>query len=838
MRSSSQPHGPSGFAAFLRIAERGATFTAAGGRACISVPAQSLQGYHTLPLRSRAFRERFFAQCFAEYNTIATTHAFSAILHHLEAQAARDPLRCHIGVPTRVESWGTPASPEKIFLDLANPEGQFVEITPQGWTVTSGEHIPFETSSSTRALPAPEQPDHPSSDSPLDTLRSTLNLGAPDSPDWRRCLAWLLAALRTHGPYPILILRGPSGSGKSVAARILRTLIDPSDAPFTPLPSSARELLTLARLNWVLAFDHVSTLTPQIADTLCRLSSGVGIAHRETGGHEPLQLFIKRPILLTVTDRWTPPPDLAARALTVTLPPLTDATRRPDPEISHTIMEALPRILGALCSAVSHALASPPQHTSSPTRHAAALAWAQAAAPALNCTPLDMLEAFDTRPESDPFVGAVRGLLAAEPRWTGPAAELLKLVPLCKNPRTLSQQLRESILPLADAGIDVQFRRRPGGAKVIDLFATQNSAPSPQPEAVEELTPVPEIPSPPGLCDTTPPKPMGQLALVGQLGKLRAGCVPAPPEEPATLPINLEPHPPGPPPANPARSPRRPASVSRSHAPASDTINSTPLIDTVPDILARIVAKKREDLAGSVQPLEAWEREAELRLPTRRDFRAALAAAAPAIIAEIKKASPSKGILSQDFDPPRIARAYESGGAAALSVLTDETFFQGSLADLLAARAAVSLPVLRKDFTIDPSQILEAAAHGADAILLIAAILSAHQIRDFRELAARYRMSALVEVHNRRELDAAIEAGADLIGVNNRNLSTFEVTLDTSLALAEHMPPGALLVSESGIHNAADIVRLRAAGYQAFLVGEHLMKSGDPAVALRNLVAA
>jgi indole-3-glycerol phosphate synthase len=266
------------------------------------------------------------------------------------------------------------------------------------------------------------------------------------------------------------------------------------------------------------------------------------------------------------------------------------------------------------------------------------------------------------------------------------------------------------------------------------------------------------------------------------------------------------------------------------------------LIDTVPDILARIVARKRADLARQVQPLEDWERAAELRLRSRRDFRAALAGhmppAAPAIIAEIKKASPSKGVLSHDFDPARIARAYESGGAAALSVLTDEAFFQGSVADLEAARAAVSLPVLRKDFTIDAAQILEAAAHGADAILLIAAILSVRQLRDFRETAARYRLGALVEVHNRAELDAAIESGADLIGVNNRDLSTFEVTLETSLALAEHMPAGALAVSESGIHDAADIVRLRAAGYHAFLVGEHLMKSGDPADALRKLVAA
>jgi indole-3-glycerol phosphate synthase len=261
------------------------------------------------------------------------------------------------------------------------------------------------------------------------------------------------------------------------------------------------------------------------------------------------------------------------------------------------------------------------------------------------------------------------------------------------------------------------------------------------------------------------------------------------------------------------------------------------LIDTVPDILARIVAKKRDDLSRGGQPVGKWEQAAELRLSERRDFRGALAARAPAIIAEVKKASPSKGVLSQDFDPVRIARAYEEGGAAALSVLTDEAFFQGSLGDLEAARAAVSAPVIRKDFTIDRVQILEAAAHGADAILLIAAILTELEIREFREAAARYRMSALVEVHNRRELDCAIEAGADLIGVNNRNLSTFEVRLETSLELVEFMPAGAVLVSESGIQDAADVMRLRAVGYSAFLVGEHLMKSGDPAAALRKLVA-
>jgi indole-3-glycerol phosphate synthase len=258
------------------------------------------------------------------------------------------------------------------------------------------------------------------------------------------------------------------------------------------------------------------------------------------------------------------------------------------------------------------------------------------------------------------------------------------------------------------------------------------------------------------------------------------------------------------------------------------------LIDTIPQILGRIVARKREEL--SLDP--AWERMAEDRAAGRRDFAAALRAKAPAIIAEVKKASPSKGVLSHDFDPARIAAAYERGGAAAVSVLTDHKFFQGSLHDLETARAAISLPVLRKDFTIAESQILEAAAHGADAILLIAAILTEREIRDFREYAAKLRLTALVEVHNRRELDVAIAAGSDVIGVNNRDLNTFAVTLETSLDLAEHMPAGALLVIEIGIHCAEDIARLRAAGYSAFLVGEHLMKSGDPETALRRLVAA
>lgn len=233
----------------------------------------------------------------------------------------------------------------------------------------------------------------------------------------------------------------------------------------------------------------------------------------------------------------------------------------------------------------------------------------------------------------------------------------------------------------------------------------------------------------------------------------------------------------------------------------------------------------------------AWKREAEAWMARRRDFRAALAAHVPAIIAEVKKASPSKGVLASAFDPARIAVQYQAGGAAALSVLTDRSYFQGSLDDLRSARAAVQLPVLRKDFTIARRHVLEAAANGADAILLIAAILTEREIREFSEAAAQYRMAALVEVHNREELDRAIAGGAQIIGVNNRNLSTFEVTLETSIELAPHMPKGALLISESGIRDASDIARLRDAGYAAFLVGETLMRAPDPAAALRGLAA-
>jgi indole-3-glycerol phosphate synthase len=249
------------------------------------------------------------------------------------------------------------------------------------------------------------------------------------------------------------------------------------------------------------------------------------------------------------------------------------------------------------------------------------------------------------------------------------------------------------------------------------------------------------------------------------------------------------------------------------------------------------VSRKREELRAEGAPSAELRQIAESRRSDRRDFAAALRATRPAIISEIKKASPSRGVLIEDFRPVELAKQYQRGGAAAISVLTDHDFFQGSLADLWAARAACSLPVIRKDFTISEFQVIESAAYGADAILLIVAILDGAQLRGYRELAAEFGMAALVEVHDRRELGIAIESGARIVGVNNRDLRTFNVSLDTSIQLAPEIPQEVIKVSESGIFSGADVHRLMDAGFDAFLVGEHLVKSGDAARAIRELVA-
>jgi indole-3-glycerol phosphate synthase len=258
------------------------------------------------------------------------------------------------------------------------------------------------------------------------------------------------------------------------------------------------------------------------------------------------------------------------------------------------------------------------------------------------------------------------------------------------------------------------------------------------------------------------------------------------------------------------------------------------------DILDKILAVKHQEIAAARArtPLAELERQAR-GMPPARDFvgalRAKIAAGQAAVIAEIKKASPSKGLLRADFDPVAIARTYEANGAACLSVLTDEQFFQGSAAYLQAARGACDLPVLRKDFTVDPYQVAEARAMGADCILLIVAALAQAQMVALERTALDLGLAVLVEVHDAAELDRALELRTPLVGINNRNLRTFETSLDTTLGLLGRIPRDRLVVTESGIHTPGDVSGMRGRGVHAFLVGEAFMRAPDPGAELARL---
>jgi indole-3-glycerol phosphate synthase len=261
---------------------------------------------------------------------------------------------------------------------------------------------------------------------------------------------------------------------------------------------------------------------------------------------------------------------------------------------------------------------------------------------------------------------------------------------------------------------------------------------------------------------------------------------------------------------------------------------------TKSDILAQIVTTKAEEVIGAqvARPFGLVDTEARAASPPRgfeRALRAKIAAGRAAVIAEIKKASPSKGVLRDAFDPPAIAASYERAGAACLSVLTDRPFFQGDPEYLIGARGACSLPVLRKEFIIDEYQVAESRALGADAILLIVAALEDAQMAELEAAAHAYGMDVLVEVHGSAELDRALKLATPLIGINNRNLRNFSVTLDTTLNLLARVPPSKLVVTESGIVAQRDVTLMRNRGVQAFLVGEAFMRAPDPGAALTAL---
>ncbi len=257
------------------------------------------------------------------------------------------------------------------------------------------------------------------------------------------------------------------------------------------------------------------------------------------------------------------------------------------------------------------------------------------------------------------------------------------------------------------------------------------------------------------------------------------------------------------------------------------------------DVLAKILAQKRKRVEQSKRevPLDRLQSDAYAKRAsaTPHALSNALRSDAINIIAEFKRRSPSKGVIRADADLGSIVKSYAAGGAAAISVLTETDHFDGSLADLTAVKMQTALPVLRKDFVFDPYQLYEAAAAGADAILLIVAALDDEQLGSLRRLTDELGMDALVEVHNDEEMERAASTGATLIGVNNRNLHTFEVTLETSVTLAGLAPKGCLLVSESGLSQGADLQRLREHGFHGFLIGESLMRARDPEIALRDL---
>jgi len=347
-----------------------------------------------------------------------------------------------------------------IVLDLADRPAGAVEITPDGWTY----HFQFDKCSFYRPQGIFEIP-KPEGTGSLEPLHDPLHVATPA--DWLRILAWLLAALRQQGPYPILVLQGPSRSGKSMAARMLRSLIDPAESPFTPLPANERRLHSLALQNWVLAFDHVSSLPRSMSDALCRLSSGAGFSMKETSSSDLLYFDLQRPMILTVPGNttWTPPAELQERMITATLAPLTAEDRRPESELQEKFKQAQPAILAALCDAVSMALR---RRQEIPVQGTDAEIWAQAAAPALHATEEQMRAAlaaskFQTQP--DPLINQIEDLVSGAPNqeWTGTATELLAELPDDNRPASankLTERLRLCKPKLQARGIEVTFTHK------------------------------------------------------------------------------------------------------------------------------------------------------------------------------------------------------------------------------------------------------------------------------------------------------------------------------------------------------------------------------------------
>ncbi len=460
--------------ALLYHARAASPFFSPDGEPCVSIPS-SLDSRRVLPLRSAAFRDWLTANYYNEYESAPSASALRVVLRTLEARA-------HYGdgppkkIDYRVSFEGDPFLPSKVLLDLSNASGETIEITSQGWTIRDNLQHCFREFPSTLSLPHPEAatPDHDA----VQTLSELLRLSPANR---ARILTWIAAALRPVGPYPVLVLKGPAASGKSLLARVLRALIDPSAAPLRRLPSRDRELLQLASENWILAFDHVHRIPSRISQALCALSIGDALELAQPDYRDPLVFEIARPIILTVPNderqaAWMPLSTLSHRTLAVTLPPLS--ILRPESAIWSEFEQLRPAMLAVLCDAVATALRRIRDiDLGNVPRSADAATWAAAAAPALGLDESAIVELFSD-PESiwtgsDPLRDALYGLLLKSPVWTGDATTLLNqlhaAIPFAALPST-AKGLSQAVARVP--GIRITRTRDSEGHRVLSIAKT------------------------------------------------------------------------------------------------------------------------------------------------------------------------------------------------------------------------------------------------------------------------------------------------------------------------------------------------------------------------------
>jgi putative DNA primase/helicase len=437
--------------ALLQYASQATPFLSKNGEPCASIPG-SVDHRTVVALRSAGFRDWLIAKFYKDYDTAPSAAAFRAAIRTLEARARYDNFPTQ-RVTRRLGFEGEPYLPSKITLDLANHAGEILEITSRGWTIANNLRTAFHQSTTTLALPHPQQPPA-TNNQPLTTLRTLLNL--PNDAAWRRAAAWLTSALRPTGPYPILILEGPAGSGKSIFARALRALIDPSAAPVHRLPARDRDVLELALHNWILIFDQVNRVPYKISEALCAISSGDALEVTQRDFRDPLVFEVARPMILIAphdeTQRaWAPPRSLANRTLTIQLQPI--AHPRPESAIWSDFEAFHPAALAELSKAVSTAIARIRDiDLHNVSRFPDAAAWAAAAAPALGLDEAAIVDVFANPVSiwagSDPLREAIHAFLQSSGTWSGEAAGLLNqlraqvpLAALPSTPKALSQAL-------------------------------------------------------------------------------------------------------------------------------------------------------------------------------------------------------------------------------------------------------------------------------------------------------------------------------------------------------------------------------------------------------------